>query len=200
MWMILCCCPLQLVVCGLFWICVTRLRTIFQSFLMLLKLSACSSKPGKILLQIIRTPLAFWLAAMPMSLLAAGLTLVIYWLRIWTTRLILNIGSIHFVVKWMMFYVILVKCSLLSNYSWWKCTSFYGSVLWDVHHPAISAFCAAWRKAYGGFGPQTLRKPFSMQHGVFHTVHIAVCCMLWAINCHYLMNCVVELLCLLRPV
>jgi len=54
--MILYCCPLQLVVCGRFCICVTRLPTIFQSFLMLLKLSACGSKRGKILLHIIRTP------------------------------------------------------------------------------------------------------------------------------------------------
>jgi len=39
--MTLCCCPLQLVVCGHFCICVTCLPTIFHSFLMLLKLSAC---------------------------------------------------------------------------------------------------------------------------------------------------------------
>jgi len=26
------------------------------------------------------------------------------------------------------------------------CTSFYGSVLWDLSHPAISVFCTTWRK------------------------------------------------------
>jgi len=26
------------------------------------------------------------------------------------------------------------------------CTSFYGSVLWDLDHPAINAFSATWRK------------------------------------------------------
>ena len=69
-----------------------------------------------------KNPLAFWLAAMPLSLLAVGHTLVIYWLRMWMTRLILYIGSIHFVVKWMTYYVILVKGNLLSNYSWWRYT------------------------------------------------------------------------------
>jgi len=36
----------------------------------------------------------------------------------------------------------IVKLQLMQIY----CTSFYGSVLWDLDHPAISAFCAAWRK------------------------------------------------------
>ena len=36
----------------------------------------------------------------------------------------------------------IVKLQLMKIY----CSSFYGSVLWDLSHPAISAFCAAWRK------------------------------------------------------
>jgi len=35
-----------------------------------------------------------------------------------------------------------VKLQLMKTY----CTSFYGSVLWDLSHPAISAFCTTWRK------------------------------------------------------
>jgi len=54
--MTLCYCSLQPVACGRVCICVTCLPTIFQSFLMLLKLMACGSKAGKILLHIIRTP------------------------------------------------------------------------------------------------------------------------------------------------
>ena len=36
----------------------------------------------------------------------------------------------------------IVKLQLMKIYS----SSFYGSVLWDLSHPAISAFCATWRK------------------------------------------------------
>jgi len=36
----------------------------------------------------------------------------------------------------------IVKLQLMKIY----CSSFYGSVLWDLDHPAIGAFCAAWRK------------------------------------------------------
>ena len=36
----------------------------------------------------------------------------------------------------------IVKLQLMNIY----CTSFYGSVLWDLDHPAINAFCATWRK------------------------------------------------------
>ena len=184
----LCCCPLQLVECGRCCICVTCLPTIFQSFLMLLKLSTCSTKPGKILLRIIRTPLAFWLVVMPLSLLAAGHTLVINWLWIWMTRLILNIGSIQFVVKWMTCYVIFGKRqSIVKLHSWWKYTVklvfmalYYGTWVILQLLPLLHG-----GRAYGGFGG-------------FHTVHIGVYCILWAVTCHYLMNCVVELLCLLR--
>jgi len=35
-----------------------------------------------------------------------------------------------------------VKLKLMKTY----CTSFYGSVLWDLSHPAISAFCTTWIK------------------------------------------------------
>jgi len=35
-----------------------------------------------------------------------------------------------------------VKLQLMKTY----CTSFYGSVLWDLSHPVITAFCTTWRK------------------------------------------------------
>lgn len=49
-----------------------------------------------------------------------------------------------------------VKLQLMKIY----CTSVYGSVLWDLGHPAISAFMLHGERVYGGFG-------------VFHTLHIA---------------------------
>jgi len=42
------------------------------------------------------------------------------------------------------------------------CTSFYGSVLWDLIHPVISTLCITWRKG--------LRRIL----GVFHIVHIVL--------------------------
>lgn len=36
----------------------------------------------------------------------------------------------------------ITKLSLLKAY----CSSFYGSVLWDLSHPSMDVFCAAWRK------------------------------------------------------
>ena len=56
----------------------------------------------------------------------------------------------------------IVKLQLMKIYS---TSFFYGSVLWDLDHPAISASVLHGERVYGGFG-------------VFHTVHIAVCCML----------------------
>jgi len=65
------------------------------------------------------------------------------------TRQILNKGSTHYVVKLMIYCVILVKRQSIVKLQLTKiyCTSFYGSVLWDLDHPAINAFCATWRKS-----------------------------------------------------
>jgi len=38
--------------------------------------------------------------------------------------------------------LLLIKNNITCEY----CTSFYGSVLWDLSHPLISAFCTTWRK------------------------------------------------------
>ena len=45
----------------------------------------------------------------------------------------------------------IVKIQLMKIY----CSSFYGSVLWDLSHPAIrpSAFCAGEIRVYGEYGP-----------------------------------------------
>ena len=48
-----------------------------------------------------------------------------------------------------------VKLQLIQVY----CTSFCGSVLWDLDYPAVIAFCATWRKG--------LQRVW-----VFHIVHI----------------------------
>jgi len=109
MQMILCCCPLQLAVCGPCCMCVTCLPTTFQSSLMPLNPIVYGSKLGASLLYTIWTLLVSWLVAMPLSSLVAGHTLVIYWLQVKYNK-ILNKGSTHSVVKLMMY------CFYLSYY------------------------------------------------------------------------------------
>ena len=85
---------------------------------------------------------------MPLSLLAAGLTLVI----ILTTHMnnqtdIIHrkhslCGQMNDVLWYFGKRQSIAKLQLMKIY----CTGFYDSVLWDLDHPAISAFCAAWRK------------------------------------------------------
>jgi len=60
------------------------------------------------------------------------------------TYLLTYKGSTHYVIKLMIYCVILVKRQSIVKLQLTKiyCTSFYGSVLWDLDHPAINAFCA----------------------------------------------------------
>ena len=102
---------------------------------------------------ILEYQLVFWLVAMPLSSLVAGHTLVMYWLQIWMTRQILNEGSTHSVVKFMMYCVILVKGNPLLNYCWWKYTAlvvtalFYGT--WTILQLVLSV--PHGERVYGGF-------------------------------------------------
>jgi len=63
--------------------------------------------------------------------------------------LILSDSEIYCVDKLIMFYAFfrkrdpVTKLSLLKAY----CSSFYGSVVWDLLHSSTDAFCAFWRKS-----------------------------------------------------
>jgi len=136
MQVILCCCPLQLAVCGPCCMCVTSVASVYVS------------KLGTSLLHTIRTLLVFWLVAMPLSSLVAGHTLVIILTTDMNDKTDIEqrkhslCGQINDVLCYFGKRQSIVKLQLMKIY----CTGFYGSVLWDLDHAASNAFCATWRK------------------------------------------------------
>ena len=107
---------------------------------------------------------------MTLSLWMIGHIAGILLLQCTMTRLILLAGEIFYVVRSVMYCASLVNVSILHN-----CSSFYGSVIWDLSHLSIDVLCAIWRKGL---------RPVWNFHMIL-TVHYYFCCVVY---CPWWMN------------